>query len=120
MALFGSSSSPAPATSSPEQQEIKTAIVKQLQAEAAMANARQLIGKVNEHCFDHCVPSPGSTMTPGESSCLSSCMEKYISLWNVASKAYLSRASAERKNNGIDPIAMNSLATGGPAPQSSL
>jgi import inner membrane translocase subunit TIM13 len=44
MALFGSSSSAAPATSSPEQQEIKTAIVKQLQAEAAMANARQLIG----------------------------------------------------------------------------
>jgi import inner membrane translocase subunit TIM13 len=47
-------------------------------------------------------------------------MEKYISLWNVTSKAYLSRASAERKNNGIDTIAMNSLATGGPAPQSSL
>ncbi|KAL3462947.1 Tim10/DDP family zinc finger-domain-containing protein [Aspergillus heterothallicus] len=120
MGIFGSSSTPAPASSSPEQQEIKANIVKQLQAEAAMANARQLIGKVNEHCFDHCVPAPGATMTPGESSCLSSCMEKYISLWNVASKAYLNRATLERKNNGIDTIAMNSLATGGAAAQSSL
>ncbi|KAL2872728.1 protein translocase subunit TIM13 [Aspergillus lucknowensis] len=119
MGLFGSSSSPAATSGSGEQQEIKTAIVKQLQAEAAMANARQLIGKVNEHCFDHCVPSPGSTMTPGESTCLSQCMEKYISLWNVASKAYLARAASEKKTNGLDTIAMNSLATGGP-PQTSL
>ncbi|KAL4876083.1 Tim10/DDP family zinc finger-domain-containing protein [Aspergillus karnatakaensis] len=114
MGLFGSSTPAATAsTSSPEQQEIKTAIIKQLQQEAAMNNARQLIGKVNEHCFDHCVPAPGATMTPGESSCLSSCMEKYISLWNVSSKAYLARAASERKNAGIDTVAMNSLATGG-------
>ncbi|KAL5340735.1 Tim10/DDP family zinc finger-domain-containing protein [Aspergillus crustosus] len=113
MGLFGSSSTPAAVSSSPEQQEIKTAIIRQLQQEAAMNNARQLIGKVNEHCFDNCVSAPGSTMTPGESSCLSSCMEKYISLWNVTSKAYLARAATERKNGGIDTIAMNSLATGG-------
>ncbi|KAI9373895.1 Tim10/DDP family zinc finger-domain-containing protein [Aspergillus egyptiacus] len=113
MGLFGSSSSAAPATSSPEQQEIKTAIIQQLQQEAAMNNARLLIGKVNEHCFDHCVPAPGPTMTPGESTCLSQCMEKYISMWNATSKAYLARAANERKSGGLDPVAMNSLATGG-------
>ncbi|KAL4801472.1 Tim10/DDP family zinc finger-domain-containing protein [Aspergillus unguis] len=104
MALFGSS---APAASSPEQQEIKAAVIKQLQTQAAITNARQLIGKVNEHCFDNCITSPGSTMSPNDSTCLSQCMEKYISLWNVASKTYLSRASAD-----ANTIAANSLATG--------
>ncbi|KAL2832983.1 Tim10/DDP family zinc finger-domain-containing protein [Aspergillus cavernicola] len=116
MGLFGSSSTPT--ASSPEQQEIKSAVMKHLQQEAAMNNARQLIGKVNQHCFDHCVPAPGSTMTPSESTCLSQCMEKYISMWNVASKAYLARAATERKTGGLDTVAMNSLATGGPSPSS--
>lgn len=40
MALFGSGSNNA----APNQQEVKTAIIKQLQQEAAMANARNLIG----------------------------------------------------------------------------
>ncbi|KAL4785198.1 Tim10/DDP family zinc finger-domain-containing protein [Aspergillus varians] len=115
MGLFGSSTPAAAASSGQEAQDVKTAILKQLQQEAAMSNARQLIGKVNEHCFDNCVPAPGSTMTPGESTCLSQCMEKYISLWNVASKAYLTRATSDRKNGGIDTIAANSLATGGPS-----
>lgn len=44
MALFGSSSAASPATTAPEQQEIKTALMRQLQQEAAMNNARQLIG----------------------------------------------------------------------------
>ncbi|KAL3469607.1 Tim10/DDP family zinc finger-domain-containing protein [Aspergillus californicus] len=113
MALFSSSS-----TTAPDQQEIKTAIMRQLQQEAAMNNARQLIGRVNQHCFDHCIPSPGSTMSPGESTCLSQCMEKYISMWNVASKAYLARAATERKTGGLDTVAMNSLATGGATPTS--
>ncbi|KAL4933525.1 protein translocase subunit TIM13 [Aspergillus undulatus] len=116
MALFGSSSSSG--SSAPEAAEIKTNIIKQLQTEAAMANARQLIGKVNEHCFDACVPSPGSTMSAGESTCLSQCMEKYISLWNVASKSYLARLATERKNNGLDVVSANTLATGGPGADS--
>ncbi|KAL4918213.1 Tim10/DDP family zinc finger-domain-containing protein [Aspergillus aurantiobrunneus] len=116
MALFGSS---APAASSnQEAQEVKTAILKQLQQEAAMSNARQLIGKVNEHCFDNCITTPGATMTSGETTCLSQCMEKYISLWNVASKTYLTRATSERKNGGLDTIAANSLATSGPSASS--
>jgi len=41
-------------------------------------------------------------------------MEKYISLWNVASKSYIARVGKESKKYGSqETIAMNSLATGG-------
>ncbi|OJJ32353.1 hypothetical protein ASPWEDRAFT_75191, partial [Aspergillus wentii DTO 134E9] len=107
MALFGSSSS---GSSSPE--EVKTTIVKQLQQESAMANARALISKVNEHCFEHCIPNPGESISANESTCLSSCMEKYISLWNTTSRTYISRVGKESKKlGGENTIAMNSMAT---------
>ncbi|KAA8650739.1 hypothetical protein EYZ11_005034 [Aspergillus tanneri] len=108
MALFGSSSNNA----SSETQEVKTAIIKQLQQEAAMNNARNLIAKVNEHCFDSCIPAPGSSVSSQEQTCLSNCMEKYINLWNVASRTYIARVAQEsKKMGGQDTVAMNSLAT---------
>ncbi|GES57070.1 import inner membrane translocase subunit tim13 [Aspergillus terreus] len=111
MALFGSSSSSNSQASSPA--EVKNAIIRQLQQEAAMANARNLIGKVNEHCFDACVPAPGSSMSSKEETCLSQCMEKYISFWNAASRTYIARIAKESKKAGAqDTVAMNSLATG--------
>lgn len=70
--------------------------------------------KVNEHCFDKCIPTPGSSLSSTEEGCLSTCMEKYISMWNVASKSYIARVGKESKKYGAqDTIAMNSLATGG-------
>ncbi|KAE8349460.1 Tim10/DDP family zinc finger-domain-containing protein [Aspergillus coremiiformis] len=103
MSLFGSSSNNA--TSNPS--ELKNAIIKQLQQESAMANARNLIGKVNEHCFNHCIPTPGSSLTSKEETCLSQCMEKYIAFWNAASRTYLSRVSRESKNvNGPETLSM--------------
>ncbi|OJJ47117.1 hypothetical protein ASPZODRAFT_132062 [Penicilliopsis zonata CBS 506.65] len=106
MALFGSSNAPA------SSEDVKAAIVKQLQQEAALANARILIAKVNEHCFERCIPAPGSSLSSGEQTCLSSCMEKYISLWNVASKTYVGRATSESKKVGQDIHAMAALGTG--------
>ncbi|KAF7587130.1 protein translocase subunit [Aspergillus hancockii] len=109
MALFGSGSG-SNAASNPS--EVKTAIIKQLQQEAAMANARNLIGKVNEHCFDHCIPTPGSSMTSKEETCLSQCMEKYISFWNAASRTYIARVSKESKRlGGAENLAMMATPT---------
>ncbi|EAW14074.1 protein translocase subunit TIM13 [Aspergillus clavatus NRRL 1] len=109
MAIWGSSSSNAASSS---ESEIKTSLMRQVQQEAAMANARSLISKVNEHCFDACVPAPGSTLSSAENTCLSQCMEKYISLWNTASRTYIARVTAESKKlGGQDTIAMNELAT---------
>ena len=71
------------------------------------------VQKVNEHCFDKCIPSPGSSLTSSEEGCLSTCMEKYISLWNVASRSYITRVGKESKKYGAqETIAMNSLASG--------
>ncbi|KAJ6011831.1 hypothetical protein N7499_013198 [Penicillium canescens] len=109
--LFGSSSSAAPQTS----EEIKAAVVRQLQTEAAMSNARSLIGKVNKHCFQACVPTPGTSLSAKENTCLSSCMEKYIAMWNVTSRTYITRVGTETKRlGGQDAAAIASMATGQP------
>ncbi|RHZ51325.1 protein translocase subunit TIM13 [Aspergillus thermomutatus] len=94
MAIWGSSSSNTPSAS---EADVKTHLMNQVRQEAAMTNARNLIGKVNEHCFEACVPNPGTSLSSAEHTCLSQCMEKYISFWNAVSRSYISRLSTERK-----------------------
>ncbi|QKX59892.1 uncharacterized protein TRUGW13939_07034 [Talaromyces rugulosus] len=104
MSFFGSSSS-TPAGAEPGSTELKNALMKQVQAEAAMTNARALVSKINENCFDRCITSPGSSLSSGETSCLSSCMEKYISVWNTTSRTYINRVQLETKNmGGSEPL----------------
>ncbi|KAL4777387.1 mitochondrial import inner membrane translocase subunit tim13 [Aspergillus nidulans var. acristatus] len=106
MALFGSSApaAAAPANSSEDVQQTKANLVAQLQQEMAMANAKKLISKVNQNCFENCITAPGSSLSASESTCLSSCMEKYIQFWNAASKAYIARATTQT-------VAANAMAT---------
>ncbi|KAJ5172828.1 Mitochondrial import inner membrane translocase subunit tim13 [Penicillium capsulatum] len=99
MSLFGSSSGAAAPKSSAD---VKNAVVQQLQQETAMTNARALITKINQNCFDACVPAPGSSFSSQESSCLSSCMEKYINMWNVTHRTYMTRVATESKRMGGD------------------
>ncbi|KAH6668850.1 Tim10/DDP family zinc finger-domain-containing protein [Halenospora varia] len=80
---FGSSSDP------------KAAVMNQVRQEAAMTNARQLIEKVNEHCFEKCVPKPGSSLSSGETTCFTQCMEKYMAAWNTVSRQYINRIQQE-------------------------
>lgn len=104
--------------------DLKTAIVNNIRSDYAVDNARQLlevrirprslsaqgdsklsVQNVNEHCFEACIPKPGSTMSKGEQTCLKQCMEKYMAAWNVVSKQYISRIQREqgaaRFNEGI-------------------
>ncbi|CAG8897003.1 unnamed protein product [Penicillium egyptiacum] len=109
--IFGSGSA-APIQTS---EEIKAAVMRQLQQEAAMSNARSLIGKINKHCFKACVPTPGTSLSAKENTCLSSCMEKYIAMWNTTSKTYIARVGVETKRlGGQDAAAIASMATGMP------
>ncbi|KAK3214118.1 hypothetical protein GRF29_28g2079082 [Pseudopithomyces chartarum] len=73
----------------------KTQIMRQVQQEAAMQNARMLVEKLNEHCFERCVPKPGASLSKGEETCFTSCMEKYMSAWNTVSKTYVARIQKE-------------------------
>lgn len=70
------------------------------------------IQKINEHCFDACVPAPGTSLSAKESGCLSSCMEKYIAMWNVTSRTYINRVNQESKKLGGDASALAAMGTG--------
>ncbi|KAF2144241.1 uncharacterized protein K452DRAFT_224002 [Aplosporella prunicola CBS 121167] len=69
----------------------KTAVMQQVRQEAAVQNARQLVEKLNEHCFERCVPKPGSSLSKGEETCFTQCMEKYMAAWNTVSKQYVAK-----------------------------
>ncbi|KAK5127940.1 protein translocase subunit [Meristemomyces frigidus] len=69
--------------------DAKTAIMDQVRQQAALQNARQLVEKLNEHCFERCVPKPGTSLSSGESTCYTACMEKYMAAWNTVSRQYL-------------------------------
>ncbi|KAI5201522.1 hypothetical protein E4T42_02258 [Aureobasidium subglaciale] len=94
MSFLGGSSAP---TSASQTQAIK----QQVAQEAAVANARQLVEKLNEHCFERCIPKPGASLSSGESTCYSQCMEKYMSAWNVVSKQYINRIQREAGAGGL-------------------
>jgi len=74
----------------------KTAVMNQVRQEAAVQNAKQLIEKLNEHCFDKCVPKPGTSLSSGEQSCFTQCMEKYMAAWNTVSRQYITRIQQEQ------------------------
>lgn len=89
---FESSSSP-----SGVRQKIQSAIVLQGNVE----NAKLLIQKVNENCFDHCITNPGSSLSSKDQTCLSACMEKYIDAWNLTSRTYQSRLHQDALGSGL-------------------
>ncbi|KAK4561578.1 protein translocase subunit [Recurvomyces mirabilis] len=72
--------------------DAKSAIMDQIRQQAALSNARALIEKVNEHCFERCVPKPGSSLSSSETTCYTHCMEKYMAAWNTVSRTYLQHA----------------------------
>ncbi|MCJ1246003.1 protein translocase subunit [Trapelia coarctata] len=66
----------------------KEAVMEQIRQEAAIEQARRLIEKMNELCFDKCIPTPGTSLSKKEEGCISMCMEKYIDTRNVVSRAW--------------------------------
>ena len=70
----------------------------QVRSELALANAQELITKINEKCFVKCVPKPGARLESGEQQCLAKCMDRYMEAWNLVSRAYIGRVSREAQN----------------------
>jgi len=69
----------------------KQALMQTIQQQQNIENARVLIEKINSNCFEKCVPKPGSSLSSGEKTCLTSCMQKYMNAWNAVSSAYILR-----------------------------
>ena len=57
--------------------------------------------KLNEHCFERCVPKPASTLSKGEETCFSQCMEKYMGAWNTVSRQYIGIIQKEAGSTSI-------------------
>jgi import inner membrane translocase subunit TIM13 len=55
--------------------------------------------KINENCFEKCVPKPGSSVSSSERTCVTQCMEKYMAAWNQVNSTYLRRIQQEVGNN---------------------
>ncbi|KAL5604472.1 hypothetical protein BROUX41_002441 [Berkeleyomyces rouxiae] len=80
---------------------IKRAVIQQIQTEAQVANARTLIEKLQGSCFTSCVPTPGSSLSNGESSCMTNCMEKYMASWNIVNATYIARIKQEQTSGSL-------------------
>ncbi|KAI1417588.1 Tim10/DDP family zinc finger-domain-containing protein [Hypoxylon sp. FL1857] len=74
-----------------DSESVKSELIKQVRTQYVMDNARQLIEKINEHCFEKCVPKPGTSLSNSEQTCFTQCMEKYMSAWNQVSTTYINR-----------------------------
>ncbi|KAK1835250.1 putative mitochondrial import inner membrane translocase [Podospora conica] len=79
---------------------VKQAIIRQVQTESNVANSRELFEKVNQHCFEKCIAKPGSSLSSGESSCVTMCMDKYLAAWNKVNASLLERMQQESKAAG--------------------
>ncbi|KAL8805043.1 MAG: hypothetical protein Q9223_005904 [Gallowayella weberi] len=78
----------------------KTQIMNQIRQEAAVNNARSLITKLNGHCFEKCIPAPGTSLSKREEGCLSACMEKYMATWNTVSRVYIAQIQKTAEQAG--------------------
>ncbi len=56
---------------------------------------------INEKCFERCVPKPGASLSSGEQTCLTQCMEKYMAAWNEVNATYIRRIQQEIGNQSI-------------------
>ncbi|XP_076922996.1 mitochondrial import inner membrane translocase subunit Tim13-like [Bidens hawaiensis] len=59
----------------------------QLKVQLAQAYAEEFLETVRGKCFDKCITKPGSSLSGGESSCISRCVDRYIEATSIISRA---------------------------------
>ncbi|KAG4304552.1 hypothetical protein PORY_001945 [Pneumocystis oryctolagi] len=79
----------------------KQALMQAIKKEIAVANATELIGKLNETCYDRCIPKPGSRFENIEQTCVSKCIARYMDAWNIVSQTYIARIQRERQAQSL-------------------
>ncbi|KAK2070170.1 hypothetical protein P8C59_004689 [Phyllachora maydis] len=81
-----------------DSESVKKTVIRQIQAESNQSNARILIEKINQACFDKCFPKPGGSTSSTEQTCVTQCMEKYMAAWNSVHQGYIARIQREHGN----------------------
>ncbi|KAI9791118.1 MAG: protein translocase subunit [Peltula sp. TS41687] len=74
----------------------KTNIMETIRQDSAVTNARALLENISLHCFEKCVPKPATSLSRGEQTCMTLCMEKYMAAWNTVRTQYLNRIQREQ------------------------
>ncbi|KTW30947.1 protein translocase subunit TIM13 [Pneumocystis jirovecii RU7] len=84
----------------------KQALMQAIKKELAVANAAELIGKLNKTCYDRCIPKPGNRFESTEHTCVSKCIARYMDAWNIVSRTYIARIQKERQAQslGLDDV----------------
>merc|ERR1712000_123585 len=78
-----------------ESAQVKQQIMQQVSNETNISNARILIEKLQENCFEKCFAKPGKSLSSSEQSCATNCMEKYMAAWNLVNASYIDRLRQE-------------------------
>ncbi|BGP27607.1 mitochondrial import inner membrane translocase subunit TIM13 [Rhodotorula toruloides] len=92
--LFGGrSASLAPQDAQAKAQQIRGEVQQQL----ALAQAQELINKLNEKCFKACITKPSDTLTPNDQACLMRCSDRFLEAFNIISQTYVQRLARERE-----------------------
>ncbi|GAA5973556.1 hypothetical protein JCM11641_007116 [Rhodosporidiobolus odoratus] len=95
--LFGGKAS---AALSPQDSAAKAAAIKQEVAQQlALANAQELVNKMNDKCFVRCILKPQDRLTPADEGCLYRCSERFLEAFNLISAKYVQRVQREREQN---------------------
>lgn len=56
------------------------------------------------HCYEKCVPTPGTSLSQRENTCMSACAQKYMNAWDVVSRSYVAQLQQQRAQmGGVDP-----------------
>lgn len=67
-----------------------------IQAEIAAATFQELLEDITDKCYNICVKKPGVALDNYEQRCLGSCMDRFIDSYNIVSRAYTSRLTADQ------------------------
>ncbi|KAL9936492.1 hypothetical protein V8E36_004560 [Tilletia maclaganii] len=89
----------------------KEAIKAELQQQIAQENAQRLVTTATEKCYAKCVPSPSTSLSSREQTCLTRCLDQYLKAFNIVSQTYVQRIAAERQASGLGSTGI------APAPQ---
>ncbi|KAJ2560006.1 protein translocase subunit [Coemansia sp. RSA 1933] len=61
----------------------------------ALANAQELLRRINENCFKMVITAPGPTMTDTENVSMNRCIDKYLASWDTVANTYVNRLQSE-------------------------
>ncbi|KAF8518453.1 Tim10/DDP family zinc finger-domain-containing protein [Gautieria morchelliformis] len=92
-------SSPTPSSAGADAR--KQEVMAQVKQELALANAQELMNKMNEKCFGKCITKPSSSLSSSEETCLTRCMDRYMEAFDLISRTYTSRVSRQRADGDV-------------------